>query len=277
MEESMTVASKTRNWQKQPVGKPAPPHGPPAAPSLFPLREYLIERWGGQDLSTHNMWQDRPIVGGTAPSSHRGAAFDWRYMAADGSKGPGPGREKLLREVIPFLIEHSFELNVQQIHDYVACTIWKAERAGNQDHGWKTQPRGSQMGQPWAGWIHVEAGEWGWDDARPVAVRLGLAPEGDGGPTAPPTDLLNGVWGLWPMSAKKPALRLGAMGDPVLYVQSVIFHCAGGGIARDSVFGANTQRRVRDLQRVFRLDTDGAVGPRTWQVVDGLAALMPPH
>ena len=257
----MTVASKTRNWQKQPVGKPAPPHGPPAAASLFPLREYLIERWGGQNLSTPNMWQDRPIVGGTAPSSHRGAAFDWRYMAADGSRGPGPGRDTLLREVIPFLIEHSLELNVQQIHDYVGCTIWKAERAGNRTTAGRRSQRGSQMGQPWAGWIHVEAGEWGWDDGRPVAVRLGLVPEGGGAEDRPHRRRTCST-GVGPVAAQhaKPELRVGSMGDAVLYVQSVIFHCAGGGIARDSVFGPNTQRRVRDLQRVFRLDDDGAVG-----------------
>jgi hypothetical protein len=270
----MTIASKTRNWQKQPVGKPSPPKGPPAAASLFPLRAYLLERWGGQNLSVENMWHDRPIVGGSAPSSHRGAAFDWRYMAADGSLGPGPGRAALLREVIPFLIEHSQELNVQQIHDYVGCTIWKAERAGNADGGWKTQRRGSQMGQPWAGWIHVEAGEWGWNDARPVAIKLGLAAEGPDGPDTPPTDLPNGVWGLWPL-AKKPELRVGAVGDAVLYVQSVIFHCAGGAIGRDSQFGPQTQRRVRDLQKVFRLGTDGVVGSKTWPIVDGLATLMP--
>jgi Putative peptidoglycan binding domain len=274
----MTVASKTRSWQKRPVGDPAPPLGPPAAPSMFPIRDYLMERWGGQNLSVENMWHDRPIVGGTAPSSHRGAAFDWRYMAADGSVGPGPGRETLLREVIPFLINHSEELNIQQIHDYVGCTIWKAERATNEDGGWKTQPRGSQMGQPWAGWIHIEAGEWGWEDGRPVAVKLGLAPDegGNGGPAAPVTDLSNGIWGLWPLSADKPELRLGALGDPVLYVQSVIFHCAGGAIARDGTFGTHTQRRVRDLQRVFRLNPDGAVGARTWPIVDGLAALKTP-
>jgi hypothetical protein len=32
---------------------------------------------------------------------------------------------------------------------------------------------------------------------------------------------------------------------------------------------------VRDLQRVFRLNPDGMVGPRTWPIVDGLATLMP--
>ena len=164
-------------------------------------------------------------MGGKAPSSHRGAAFDWRYMAADGSKGPGPGRQALLREVLPFLLSHSLELNIQQVHDYVGCAIWKAERAGNSDGGWKTQPVGSQMGKPWAGWIHVEAGEWGWDDGRPVVVKLGLLhdPDGSGQLTPVQTDLIEGVFGLFPLQADKPELMIGAVGDLVLYLQSVIF------------------------------------------------------
>ena len=269
----MTVASRTRSWQQQPVGAPAPPHGPPSAASLFPLRDYLLERWGGSNLSVHDMWHDRPIVGGSAPSSHRGAAFDWRYMAADQSFGPGPGREILLREVLPFLIDHSFELNVQQIHDYVGCAIWKASRATDQNGGWKTQSRGSQMGQSWAGWIHIEAGEWAWDDGRPVIVRLGLVPD-DGTPGGQPaivTDLFNGLWGLWPLNVDKPELELGSVGDAVLYLQSVIFHKAGGAIERDSVFGTQTERRVRDLQGFFGLDDDGQVGRLTWGVIDFLA------
>lgn len=194
-------------------------------------------------------------------------------MAPDGSLGPGPGRQVLLREVLPFLIEHSAELNIQQIHDYVGCAIWKAERAHDRNGGWKTQPRGTQMGQAWAGWIHIEAGEWGWDDGRPVAEKLGLVnPSTNGVEPAPAivTDLVNGVWGLWPL-AEKAELQVGAMGDAVLYLQSVIFHRCGGAIARDSSFGSQTKRRVRDVQREHGLRQDGKCGPRTWAVIDRLA------
>ena len=269
----MTVASKTRSWQKQPVGSPDPPQGPPAAPSLFPLKHYLMERWGGQYLSVDDMWHDRPIVGGTAPSSHRGAAFDWRYMAEDGSFGPGPGRAALLQDVLPFLLGNSLELNIQQVHDYVGCAIWKASRAGDANGGWKTQERGSQMGQPWAGWIHIEAGEWGWHDGRPVPEKLGLVPASPNGEPQPGvvTDLFNGMWGLWPLNPDKPELKVGALGDAVLYLQSVIFHRAGGGIARDSSFGNQTKRRVRDVQEAHGLRRDGQCGPKTWGVIDTLA------
>lgn len=267
----MTVATQTRNWQKQPVGVPGPPAGPPAAPSLFPLRDHLMERWGGQCLSVPDMWHDRPIVGGSAPSSHRGAAFDWRYMAPDGSIGPGPGRDVLLREVLPFLLGNSSELNVQQVHDYVGCAIWKAERNSDANGGWKTQKRGSQMGQPWAGWIHIEAGEWGWDDGRPVAVKLRLVADGAPNDDAPApaivTDVVNAVWGLWPL-AVKDEVEVGSLGDVVLYLQSVIFHRCGGAIARDGSFGGQTKRRVRDVQAANGLPVDGRCGPQTWAVLD---------
>ena len=270
----MTVASKTRNWQRQPVGLSGSPPGPPCTPSLVPLRQYLTERWGGMHLSSEAMWEERPIVGGKLPSSHRGAAFDWRYMATDGSVGPGPGRTALLREVLPFLIDNSLELNIQQIHDYVGCAIWKAERARNADGGWKTQQRGQQMGQSWAGWIHIEAGEWGWDDDRPIVVRLGMVPDGgeNGEPVQPiVSDLANGTWGLWRLNPDKPRLQVGSLGDAVLYLQSVIFHRAGGAIAHDGSFGNQTQRRVRDVQREHGLDDDGRVGPKTWAVIDHIA------
>ena len=258
----MTVATQTRNWQSRPVGQPAPPQGPPAAASLFPLRDYLLERWGGQNLSAGNMWNDRPIRGGTKPSSHRGAAFDWRYQ------DPGPGRRVMLNEVLPFLIDNSFELNVQQIHDYVGCTIWKAERAADANGGWKTQPKGSQMGQSWAAWLHIEAGEWGWNDGRDVLDRLGLAPVDE---CVPVTDLAAGLFGLYPLDTGKRELRRGSVGDQVRYLQAVIAHRAGGAIAIDGEFGPQTERRVRDVQGVFGLARDGVCGPRTWRVIDELA------
>jgi peptidoglycan hydrolase-like protein with peptidoglycan-binding domain len=225
-----------------------------------------MEVWGGQDLSNDSIWYDRPIVGGKLPSSHRGAAFDWRYM------NPGPGRPTMLKEIRPFLINHSYELNVQQIHDYVGCTIWKASRSGDANGGWKTQARGAQMGQKWAGWLHIEAGEWGWNDGRDVPVRIGVVNDDNTCATAPPvTDLEHGFFGLYPFDTAKRWLWEGALGDDVKYLQSVIYHRAGGAIAIDGGFGMQTVRRVRDLQTLFGLTVDGKVGPQTWGAVDTLA------
>jgi len=268
----LTIATQTRNWQQQPVGNPAPPtRGTRGAPSLFPLLDYLRERWGGASLSTDNLMHCRPIVGGTAMSSHCGAAFDWRYI------NPGPGRAVMLNEVLPFVINHSYELNVQQIHDYVGCRIWKGIRSGDVRQGWLTQARGSQMGQLWAQWLHIEAGTWGWNDDRAVSERLGLV-TGPGCTEQPPiTDLEHGQFGLWPF-AEKRWLWEGAFGDDVKYLQSVIYHKGGGSIAIDGGFGVQTRTRVIDLQlhqnaNVFgsNLTVDGRVGPEVWAIIDAAA------
>ena len=169
----MTTATQTRSWQAKPVGKPAPPTGPPASPALFPLLDWLIATHGGKSLSVSTLWNDRPIRGGSVPSSHRGAAFDWRY------ENPGPGRRYMLENVLPTLTGSSQELDVQQIHDYVGCRVWKASRSGDSNGGWARQNPGSHsgmMGAAWSQWLHVEAGEWGWNDGRPVPDKLGSQP-----------------------------------------------------------------------------------------------------
>jgi peptidoglycan hydrolase-like protein with peptidoglycan-binding domain len=60
-------------------------------------------------------------------------------------------------------------------------------------------------------------------------------------------------------------------GDAVRYLQGVIFHKAGGRITIDGYFGPETSRRVRDVQRSFRITVDGVVASDTWPVVDLLA------
>lgn len=77
-------------------------------------------------------------------------------------------------------------------------------------------------------------------------------------------------FGNWPWVAK-PVLRRGATGSSVRYLQSVISKRAGGNISVDGVFGSQTERRVKDLQRLFKLDDDGIVGKNTWGAVDYLA------
>ena len=169
----MTVATQTRSWQREPVGDPSPPPCCVAAPSLFPLLDWLIAVHGGKSLSTKNLWHDRPVRGGSVPSSHRGAAFDWRY------ENPGKGRRYMLDSVLPLLIDDSLEFNVQQIHDYVGCRVWKASRSGDSGGGWARQNPGSHsgmMGSTWAQWLHVEAGEWAWNDDRPIPEKMGGAP-----------------------------------------------------------------------------------------------------
>ena len=67
-----------------------------------------------------------------------------------------------------------------------------------------------------------------------------------------------------------PVLRKGSSGLPVRRLQSrmsaVKFDT--GGV--DGVFGAKTEAEVRQLQQQARLEVDGVVGPKTWDVVDAL-------
>jgi peptidoglycan hydrolase-like protein with peptidoglycan-binding domain len=67
-----------------------------------------------------------------------------------------------------------------------------------------------------------------------------------------------------------PVLKAGASGLPVRRLQSRISAVGfdTGGV--DGRFGAKTEAAVRKLQQSFNLSVDGAVGAKTWDVVDAL-------
>ena len=156
--------------------------------------DWLVDVHGFKSLSTSNLWHDRPVRGGTVPSSHRGAAFDARY------EYPGPGRPYMLNDVLPVLITQSFEFNVQQIHDYVGCRVWKASRSSDSAGGWARQNPGSHsgmMGADWAQWLHVEAGEWAWNDGRPIPDKLGGTPPLEVHDMAAPASVIDGNGDGW--------------------------------------------------------------------------------
>lgn len=77
-------------------------------------------------------------------------------------------------------------------------------------------------------------------------------------------------YGNWP-GQNKPTIKLGAKGEIVRYLQSVISHKAGGGIVIDSNFGLRTEQRVRNIQHFLKMPVDGIVGPQTWGIIDILA------
>lgn len=202
----MTVQTAFWDYQSSPL---ADPHA--CSPRLDSIEDYLMGRWGGQDLGCYAV---RPIVGGSTPSTHgSGAAFDWRY------ENPGIGRFAMLEEVIPFLINNSGELGVQAIHDYAGCRIWRppAWRADGSD-GWKVQTPGSQMGQSWALWLHIEIHPSVWNDGTPVAQLLDTAP-----PPKPPVvfDPAHGKFANWPRNDHKKNITPGDRGDRVEYFQGV--------------------------------------------------------
>ena len=251
----MTVATKYFNWSTVKVG---PPYNK-TAPALKSIIDFVMKRWNGQNLGTYGV---RTIRGGTSTSTHSfGAAWDYRYV------NPGPGRTVLANEILPFLINNSAELGIQAIHDYYGCQVWHAGR------GWAAQLRGSHggtMGQSWATWVHIEVHPDKWADGSSVEQKLGLALTTDPEQTTVEWNPVAGKFALWPL-AKKPTIRIGASGDVVRYLQGVILNKAGGGVVVDGGFGAQTDRRVKDLQAFLKLPVDGVVGPKTWAAIDMLA------
>ncbi len=104
----------------------------------------------------------------------------------------------------------------------------------------------------------------------------------------PPTD-----WGLFPLDCNKPTVRNGDRNDHVRYLQDVIWFYAGGDITRDGIFGNETEKRTKDVQRVFGFPEayiDGICGwdgPNcqsagsyaTWEAIDflrGVGSQPPP-
>jgi len=69
---------------------------------------------------------------------------------------------------------------------------------------------------------------------------------------------------------KAPTMRRGSSGAGVLALQRSLNLVAGKALAEDGSFGPGTEAAVRDLQRLFKLATDGVVGPQTKGVLIAL-------
>lgn len=152
------------NWQAFP---PPATHNS-CSPNLLCILIDLQNRWPG--LTNLGCFQQRPVRGGTAPSSHWfGAALDVGFP---------PGMNTVIRDqVCPFLVARSLELNLQAIHDYRRSRIWRAGRTPNEADAcsawWRIQ-RGSSitgMGQAWCNHLHLEVTASGWAYDTPVEYR----------------------------------------------------------------------------------------------------------
>ncbi len=69
----------------------------------------------------------------------------------------------------------------------------------------------------------------------------------------------------WPRPYGGTPVRRGARGDTVYYIQDLINAIGTSVIARDGVFGAETEAAVKAFQRAYGLNPDGVVGPLTWE------------
>lgn len=211
----MTLGTVYYNWQQHaPFPDPVYSRN---SPNLMALKDETTRRWGLGFLGCYGV---RPIRGGTAHSTHSyGGAIDLRYLEQI-------GRPRCLSELLPWLIDNSFELHISAIHDYIGCRIWHPGR------GWKAQsPDPTGMGQAWAGWLHIETlPNPFWSDATPIAGRL-AAPV----PTPPPVK-----------------------GKKMLYVTYWKNDPKGGVIVTDML----TWRYISDAQEVADLIGRGAVDQR---------------
>lgn len=167
----MTIQRTFFNWEASGINWDAPPYES-CSPNLTTLKNHLISVWGGKSLGCH---VDRNIVGGSRVSTHSyGAALDWSY---------GGNRVKTTIVTIPWLIQNSAELGIDAIHDYVGDRIWRAGRTSDirDAHSlwWKDQNgAGSQMGESWATWLHIETTKDSFSNTTPIPDRL-APPQGE--------------------------------------------------------------------------------------------------
>lgn len=259
------------NWQKHPTDAAAAKKYATGSPNIAALWTFVATVWGWLNLGIGV--SRRPIRGGESPSDHWfGAAGDFRWYTA-----PFYDRTFIDREIRPvvlahlaFLIEHHEALGVQRIHDYYGGRIWSADRQAWKDY------TGPAFGESWACYVHVSTNADKWGDDTPITDRLGLTGGGVG--PAPRFDPSRRLWGLYPLNPSKALIRLGAIGDPVAYLQGVLgvgAYLAPGAIsypgAPDGRFGPRTHDAVIGFQAHHGLVVDGIVGRNTWAAVDGLA------
>jgi hypothetical protein len=133
------------NWQGQPAGAAQSGRYNQLSPHLAGFQSWLLANYGGNSLGGH---VDRPVRGGSAPSSHAfGAATDWGY--SDRAKADS---------VLNYVIANADRLGIQAVHDYGRMRVWRAGR------GWKDQPKGSHGGlmNPGTKHLHFEVNEANW-------------------------------------------------------------------------------------------------------------------
>lgn len=69
------------------------------------------------------------------------------------------------------------------------------------------------------------------------------------------------------MVKKLPTLKKGAKGEDVQTLQGLLHARSHTEVKMDGVFGASTDKAVRDVQKWGGVEQDGEVGPKTWPVL----------
>lgn len=258
----MTVQTRFHNFQQLGAPKAVSDFAVQgfASPNLARIYKFLKETYGGQNLGYYP--NPRNIRDGSSKSTHTWGALDWRYQ------DPGPGRDILLANIIPLLINNSLELGVQAIHDYYGDRIWRPPGTSGRDingDGWKKQyGTGSQMGRSWALWIHVEVHPDAWFDDRDFITAIQGVTTPRPPPIIPPPLIIPPTGGkeiMLDISSRE--LVKGDRGPDVAFYQGILNRVAGNNLDTDGIYGDRTKTAIANWQKFFGLYVDGECGKHT--------------
>lgn len=71
-------------------------------------------------------------------------------------------------------------------------------------------------------------------------------------------------------AATRRSLKFGSKSSDVKALQVKLRACGYWHAGSDGLYGTTTEQAVMAVQKVYRLDRDGVVGPATWKVIDRL-------
>lgn len=277
----MTIQRQFFNWSSSGLDWNLPIYET-ISPNLRALNTHLVAYFGGQPLGLDDY--DRPVRDGTAQSAHSyGAALDWRYEPnfLTGTTPKVVPRATVTSKVIPFLINYSFELQIDAIHDYLGDRIWRAGRTANVSEAhtnwWKKQyGAGSGMGESWARYLHIETTKVGFLNTNSIALRLaGLDQEP--APTTP---------GLIKDAPPPSLFATQPVNDETKHrtrwLQQLMNERFGTVLTVDGLFGESTKQGVMRMQGILEAypnivspgPVDGWYGTRTF---DSLVAWLAKH
>lgn len=122
------------------------------------------------------------------------------------------------------------------------------------------------MGSRWPVGVYNAHGRPWTHGALIPGVNYGAAPVARPPAAGPNPNLVKLAQGI--SFCKNGVFRQGDRNDCVKFIQAGIAHLdPGRGITVDGDFGPKTTKAVMDMQRFFKLQPDGVVGPMTWRIL----------
>lgn len=88
---------------------------------------------------------------------------------------------------------------------------------------------------------------------------------------APPLNLPQCLFGMWPLTPNKPAIHPWDVNQHVGYAKAVLRCKTGHNLAMNDAFDGAMYWAVRNMQTYFGLPVDGHISADDWSVIDYLA------